>query len=290
MFKVLPKKVWIPILIAIIVILVGGVLAYQYCWLPIGEAKNNEINLPVGYTLNNYTVEKVLDISCTKDSDCETPGEYAMISRCPMATLCLDKKCTVVCPHYQGSQEEEASNVACTMEAKICPDGSYIGRTGPNCEFAECPLVKTDETADWKTYTNTKYGFQIKYPLDWKVENTIPAVINIEKGKSFLMIASNNNFSGLSLEEWLKTSQGFAGDFPLGAPINGTEKIYVNGIEAYGHVGSQNTEACNACALNPFSIYVANAKKMIFFISASTGQKSDNNILYQMLSTFKFID
>lgn len=28
---------------------------------------------------------------------------------------------------------------ACTMEAKICPDGSFVGRTGPNCEFAPCP-------------------------------------------------------------------------------------------------------------------------------------------------------
>ncbi len=28
---------------------------------------------------------------------------------------------------------------ACTMEAKLCPDGSYVSRTGPNCEFAECP-------------------------------------------------------------------------------------------------------------------------------------------------------
>jgi len=29
--------------------------------------------------------------------------------------------------------------VACTQEAKLCPDGSYVGRTGPNCEFALCP-------------------------------------------------------------------------------------------------------------------------------------------------------
>jgi hypothetical protein len=28
--------------------------------------------------------------------------------------------------------------VACTMEAKMCPDGSYVGRVGPNCEFASC--------------------------------------------------------------------------------------------------------------------------------------------------------
>ncbi len=32
--------------------------------------------------------------------------------------------------------------VACTQEAKICPDGSSVGRTGLSCEFAECPTVK----------------------------------------------------------------------------------------------------------------------------------------------------
>jgi hypothetical protein len=29
--------------------------------------------------------------------------------------------------------------VACTQEAKLCPDGSSVGRTGANCAFAECP-------------------------------------------------------------------------------------------------------------------------------------------------------
>lgn len=32
--------------------------------------------------------------------------------------------------------------VMCTQEAKLCPDGSYVGRTGPNCEFAACPKNK----------------------------------------------------------------------------------------------------------------------------------------------------
>jgi hypothetical protein len=35
--------------------------------------------------------------------------------------------------------------VACTMDAKACPDGSYVGRIAPNCEFATCPTgCKTD--------------------------------------------------------------------------------------------------------------------------------------------------
>ncbi|EKE05712.1 MAG: hypothetical protein ACD_19C00182G0040 [uncultured bacterium] len=31
---------------------------------------------------------------------------------------------------------------ACTMEAKICPDGSAVGRSGSKCEFAPCPTPK----------------------------------------------------------------------------------------------------------------------------------------------------
>ena len=27
----------------------------------------------------------------------------------------------------------------CTAEAKICPDGSAVGRSGINCEFEKCP-------------------------------------------------------------------------------------------------------------------------------------------------------
>ena len=33
------------------------------------------------------------------------------------------------------------SVVACTEEAKICPDGSSVGRVGPDCNFAPCPQI-----------------------------------------------------------------------------------------------------------------------------------------------------
>lgn len=29
--------------------------------------------------------------------------------------------------------------IACTMDAKICSDGTAVGRSGPNCDFAPCP-------------------------------------------------------------------------------------------------------------------------------------------------------
>ncbi len=37
------------------------------------------------------------------------------------------------------SKKQDYFPRACTLEAKICPDGSAVGRTGPNCEFTECP-------------------------------------------------------------------------------------------------------------------------------------------------------
>lgn len=37
-----------------------------------------------------------------------------------------------------GFPRSQQTQVACTQEAKQCPDGSYVGRTGVNCEFSAC--------------------------------------------------------------------------------------------------------------------------------------------------------
>ncbi len=37
---------------------------------------------------------------------------------------------------------------ACTMEAKICPDGTAVGRTGPDCSFAPCPAPSVSLSSD----------------------------------------------------------------------------------------------------------------------------------------------
>ncbi len=42
---------------------------------------------------------------------------------------------------YEISTPPSSQGVACTDEAKQCPDGSYVGRTGPQCQFSECPTT-----------------------------------------------------------------------------------------------------------------------------------------------------
>ena len=42
---------------------------------------------------------------------------------------------------YLGiTRHETQIPVACTMDAKQCPDGSYVGRVAPLCNFAACPV------------------------------------------------------------------------------------------------------------------------------------------------------
>lgn len=54
------------------------------------------------------------------------------IPRFPRPSLSTENEPSVVTP------VPEEDGVMCTMEVKLCPDGSVVGRSGPNCEFAPC--------------------------------------------------------------------------------------------------------------------------------------------------------
>lgn len=38
-----------------------------------------------------------------------------------------------------GNGSGGSDDVVCTMDVKLCPDGSSVGRVAPSCEFAPCP-------------------------------------------------------------------------------------------------------------------------------------------------------
>lgn len=71
---------------------------------------------------------------------------------------------------FFGSNNKNSEQVFCTQDAKLCPDGSYVGRTGPDCEFSACPAVfgnkyvekaitdylLTQERFSWKTQDGSR--------------------------------------------------------------------------------------------------------------------------------------
>lgn len=64
---------------------------------------------------------------------------------CRPRPACLDAtpRCMIpetedMCPRATPT-EKSNNQVFCTMDAKVCPDGSSVGRIPPSCEFAACP-------------------------------------------------------------------------------------------------------------------------------------------------------
>jgi len=47
--------------------------------------------------------------------------------------------------YTEANSPDSPQMQACTLEARLCPDGSAVGRTGPNCSFAPCPGEETSE-------------------------------------------------------------------------------------------------------------------------------------------------
>lgn len=74
----------------------------------------------------------------------------------------------------------------CTAEAKICPDGSAVGRTGPDCSFAECPVTTPAPISDLLSYTDTQRGVSFSYPKDLGTQyihpQAWPPIISTKKG------------------------------------------------------------------------------------------------------------
>jgi tryptophan-rich sensory protein len=98
--------------------------------------------------------------------------------------------------------------VACTMEAKLCPDGSYVGRTGPKCEFALCPKE------DLIQVESPRAGEIISSPLaikgkargNWFFEASFPVVLVDWDGKIIAQtIATAKGDPADSEASWMTT-------------------------------------------------------------------------------------
>jgi len=74
---------------------------------------------------------------------------------------------------YRNVAERNAvPPTACTMEAKICPNGESVGRTGPACEFTACPFPNV-EIAD----ANIAFAVPEGYAADENALGAEPTLI-----------------------------------------------------------------------------------------------------------------
>lgn len=207
--------------------------------------------------------------------------------------------------------------VACTQEAKICPDGSAVGRIGPNCEFAPCPSVKVDETAGWRTEANAEYGFEFKYPNNFFDSNQEPRVLVGDCNYNFFpdQCPNINNIvikdlassggdinaikNNLSAPNYWKNSNG-----EKSIINNVTYCLYQTSDAAMSHVynsyyyATVTSKKCLVVNLNTATtnceVYLpletGKTQQQINYNNCLTTNQNQPKTLSQILSTFKFID
>lgn len=73
-----------------------------------------------------------------------------------------------------GGEYEEP--VACTADAKICPDGSGVGREGPRCEFSACPFPNV-ELDDARISFVVPTGYRVEESADSKESSLIASFV-----------------------------------------------------------------------------------------------------------------
>ena len=206
--------------------------------------------------------------------------------------------------YYFGSQKSPAptQTQACTEEGRYCPDGSSVVRTGPNCEFAVCP---SDETKDWKTYTSTKYSYQIKHPNLAEDTCNVGALSSVDVIDKLLVRGSS------------KAGTEVCGDYNITIAIDGEGKTgfskvndYISYREkSYGEKSDNFTtstvnlsglsiadekgiEAEKLTILNypnsPIYFFSDPSGKQLYYIMVTASSQLYGGEIDQILSTFKF--
>jgi branched-chain amino acid transport system substrate-binding protein len=94
-----------------------------------------------GYVVYKWSKGKYAERSGTLLATEPAPGTVSTSATGPQSLTPPENSVPMPFPEVIVPSSGEPGK-PCTMEAKICPDGSGVGRTGPNCEFAPCPGEK----------------------------------------------------------------------------------------------------------------------------------------------------
>lgn len=146
--------------------------------------------------------------------------------------------------------------------------------------------IATDATADWKTYADTTYGYSVKYPSNWVVNNSNLKLIEFrEKGKTYSIEATDIYAIAISIDEkaQTKTALELANERKSNITV-GTATVTETTIDS--------VKAAQIEDYLQKSTIIVNASKRYDIVTPNFGSDTDNtsirSVYDNMLSTFTF--
>lgn len=114
---------------------------------PSSATKSSTPNTCASYRVNGKTVNACATCGnkvCEAYETCTPSISGSGVATDDCGKLYCPVDCEKASPSPTAIPTKAASKpndqTMCPMDAKVCPDGkTYVGRTGPNCEFAPCP-------------------------------------------------------------------------------------------------------------------------------------------------------
>jgi len=167
------------------------------------------------------------------------------------------------------------------------------------------PTPTPDPTADWKTYTNTKYFYTLKYPSHWLAESREPGVDNTPTiyatSRSIILSPDNqiqrvpnplleiqsvgSEISRPNYSEWVKRQRS---NFVEGYKITNETTYDIAGVSATLLEGLHMYPSSSTYIKQ---LYFASSEEGVYHsISIGSDTKQDSAVFDQILSTFKFTD
>ena len=145
-----------------------------------------------------------------------------------------------------------------------------------------------DETADWKTYTNTKYGFEFKYPQSYSIQDIKEGIVAVKSmsnsGPANLNVQINQegSLNSLSLDEIMQAKL-------KSSSTANVQKITIAGQPAY--------EGVSLGMVSSYAVYLKNGNNFfeLMFDTGNRNTLAENKAGLSedqktMLSTFKFTE